>query len=152
MDYENVTLGEFRVAGISVRTTNIDGHSQKDTSQLWSRFMNENIAGKIPDKLSEDIFCIYTDYESDYIGPYTTILGFKVSSAEKLAPGLVVKTISPANYLLFKYSGKLPHCVLQTWGAIWEADIKRKYLADFDVYPPDAFSSENPEVETYLSV
>jgi predicted transcriptional regulator YdeE len=152
MKFENVALGEFLVAGISVRTYNLNGQSQKDITELWNRFMNEKISEKIPDKVNENIHCIYAEYESDFMGPYTTILGYKVNSAENLPDGIVVKTISPSNYLLFKSTGKLPHCVLQTWQTVWDAAIKRSYRADFDVYPSDAFSSENPVVETYVSI
>jgi predicted transcriptional regulator YdeE len=152
MNFEIITLGEFRVAGISVRTSNRDGQSQKDISELWGRFMSENIATKIPNKASESLYCIYTDYESDFMGPYTTILGYKVNSVENLPDGLIAKTIAASTYNLYKSTGKLPYCVLNTWKEIWESDIKRKYQDDFDAYPPDAFSSENPVVETYVSV
>ncbi len=152
MNFEEVTLEELSVVGISVRTTNQKGQSQKDISKLWSKFMGENIAEKIPNKVNDNIYCIYTDYESDYMGAYTTILGYRVSSIENLPKGLSQKNIPASNYNLFKSTGKLPYCVLNTWKQIWELGIRRKYLADFDVYPPDAFSSESPAVETYLSV
>ena len=149
---DEITLKEFLVVGISVRTSNQNGQSKKDISELWDRFMREDIASKIPHKENGDIYCIYTDYESDFMGPYTTIIGYKVASIENLPEGLIVVTIPASKYNIYKSTGKLPYCVLQTWKEIWESEIKRKYLADFDVYPADAFSSENPVVETYLSV
>jgi predicted transcriptional regulator YdeE len=152
MDSETVTLEEFKVAGISVRTTNQNGQSKKDISTLWSRFMSENIAGKIPGKVNRNLYCIYTDYESDFMGAYTTILGFEVTSVENLPEELIVRTIPASAYRPFISIGKLPDSVLNTWKYIWESGIKRKYSADFDIYPPDAFSSGNPVVETYLSV
>ncbi len=152
MNFENVALDGFTVVGISVRTSNKNGQSQKDISELWSRFMQERIAGKITNKVNEYLYCMYTDYESDFMGEYTTILGYKVSSTENLPKELMMKTIPSGAYKLFKSSGKLPECVLNTWMQIWQSDIKRKYIADFDVYPSDAFSSETPVVETFLSV
>ncbi len=152
MQVENVALEEFNVVGISVRTSNRDGQSKKDIAELWGRFMGERIGDKIPHKVNEDIYCIYTGYESDYMGPYTTILGYKVNSFENVPATLTTKIIAVSSYNLFKSTGKLPDCVLNTWMEIWQSGIKRKYLADFDVYPPDAFSSANPVVETYLSV
>lgn len=152
MIFENITLEKFFVAGISVRTTNLNGQSQKDISGLWSRFMKENIAAKTPNKINESLYGVYTDYESDYMGAYTTILGFRVNSIENLPEGLIAKTIPASTYRLYKSTGSLPDCVLNTWGQIWQADVKRKYIADFDVYPSDAFTVANPVVETYLSV
>ncbi len=152
MHFEKKSLDEFWVAGISVRTTNQNGQSQKDISGLWARFITENIAGKIDNKCDESIYCFYTDYESDFMGRYTTILGYKVNTVEHIPEGLSTKVISASKYRIYKSTGELPYCVLQTWMEIWESDTKRKYLADFDVYPPDAFSSENPVVETYLSI
>lgn len=152
MHFENVALEEFRIIGISVRTSNQNGQSKKDISELWARFMSENIAGKISGKVNENLYCIYTDYESDFMGAYTTILGFRVNSIENIPEEYTVKTITASKYALFKSTGKLPDCVLNTWMDIWKSEIKREYSADFDVYPPDAFSSENPVVETYLSV
>jgi len=152
MDSQIITLEEFNVAGVSVRTTNQNGQSKKDIGQLWSRFISESIASKVADKVNGDIYCIYTDYESDYMGAYTAILGFKVDSVGNIAEGLITKTIPACSYQPFISMGKLPESVLNTWKYIWESGIKRKYLADFDVYPPNSFSSGNPVVETYLSV
>jgi predicted transcriptional regulator YdeE len=152
MIFENVTLEKFCVAGIMVRTTNVNGQSQKDIGELWSRFMNKNISAKITDKINENLYCIYTNYESDYMGKYTAILGFQINSLGNIPEGMVIKTIPASTYQLYTSTGMLPHCVLNTWKGIWESDIKRKYLADFDIHPPDAFTIANPVVETYLSV
>lgn len=152
MFIENVSLREFSIVGISIRTTNENGQSQKDIDELWAKFMSENIAARIPNKASDKLYCMYTDYESDFMGAYTTILGFEVNSAENLPDGLITKIIPASTYRLYKSTGGLPGSVINTWKHIWEGDVKRKYLADFDIYPADAFSSPSPLVETYLSV
>ena len=113
--------------------------------------MSENIAAKIP-KANEKLYCIYTDYESDFMGVYTTILGFEVNSAESIPEGLVVKTIPASTYRCYTATGTLPDSVINIWKQIWGSDIKRKYLVDFDVYPPNAFTVSSPEVEVYVSV
>ena len=152
MAFESRSLDEFYIAGISIRTTNKEGQSQKDIGELWGRFMSENIAHKISGKVSDKLYCIYTEYETDFMGKYTTILGFEVSKDANLPEGIVLKTIPASSYRVYKSMGELPGSVVNTWKHIWETDIKRKYIADFDVYPADAFSSANPVVETYLSV
>ncbi|MGI9825445.1 GyrI-like domain-containing protein, partial [Riemerella anatipestifer] len=64
----------FKVIGISTRTTNKDNKSKEDLGKLWGQFYAENIFEKIPNKVSDEIFSIYTDYKSNYTEEYTTII------------------------------------------------------------------------------
>ena len=69
MNREEVTLTKFVVVGISVRTTNQNHQSQEDIAKLWEVFFrNAYIQQLMPNKVSNDIYCIYTDYKSDYTG------------------------------------------------------------------------------------
>ena len=147
-----INLAPFSVIGIAVRTANQNGQSQSDIGELWQRFFNDHIRDRIPHKVSNDIYCIYTDYESDANGPYTVILGCKVSSLEVIPEGFVGKAIPETKFQLYRSTGKLPDSVLATWRYIWQAPIKRRYLADFDVYGEKSQDPHNTEVETYLSV
>lgn len=70
----------FKIIGISIRTTNQNNQSQEDLGKLWGQFFRENVFEKIPYKISEDIYSIYTDYQSDYTEGYTTLIGVPVSS------------------------------------------------------------------------
>jgi predicted transcriptional regulator YdeE len=152
MNYSLVTLTEFQIIGIAVRTTNQNGKSQNDIGALWGKFMSENIFEKIPDKQSADIYCVYTDYESDFNGAYTTILGCKVNSLANIPEGFIGKNIPTTEYRLYISKGKIPDAVVVTWMHIWQSGVKRKYQADFDVYGPKSQDQENAEVSTYLSV
>jgi len=58
-----------------VRTTNQNGQAAQDLGQLWGKFMSEGIAEKIPNKIEQSIFSIYTNYEGDHTQPYDTIFG-----------------------------------------------------------------------------
>jgi predicted transcriptional regulator YdeE len=146
------TLGAFHVIGIFVRTTNVNNKSLKDIGDLFGKFMGENILEKIPNKISVDIYCVYTDYESDYNGPYTTIVGCKVSSLKDIPTGLTGKTIPDSKYQVYKSTGKLSISLAKTWEGIWNTDINRRYSADFDVYGEKAADFENAEVDTYVAV
>jgi predicted transcriptional regulator YdeE len=152
MIYETIILEPFYVTGIVVRTSNQNGQSQKDIGELWQKFYSEQIIGRIPDKVSDDVYCIYTDYENDVNGAYTTILGCKVSSLNNVPKGMSGIAIPEAAYRLYRSRGKLPDSVLGTWMHIWQAPVERKYAADFDVYGTAAQNPDNAEVETYLSV
>lgn len=152
MNYTTAPLGIINIIGIAVRTTNENNQSQKDIQQLWERFLGQNIMAQIPNKENNEVYNIYTDYESDVNGPYTTLLGCKVKSLDTIPDGFVGKIIPAANYRLYEYSGKLPDCVMQTWQHIWQSDVERAYIADFDIYDMQSPNPDTHKVRTYLSV
>lgn len=71
----NQIIQDFKVVGISVRTTNEDGQSAEDNEALWRKFWGEEIQRQILNKINDDIYAVYTDYETNFNGPYTLIIG-----------------------------------------------------------------------------
>ena len=142
----------FKVIGIVIRTTNANGQSKTDINELWDRWFAENIATRIPSTVSDELYNIYTDYESDENGFYNTILGYKVSTLASIPNGLIGKVIPKTKYKEFVSQGKLPDCVVKTWETIWNLKFDRSYVADFDVYDPKTMNPENAIVRTYLSI
>lgn len=142
----------FKIIGISVRTINKDGHAKRDISNLWHSWFDKGLFDKVPTKVNDEIINMYTNYDSDEHNYYTTILGHKVNSLEKIPDGMVGMEIQASNYLEFISEGKLPTCVLDTWEDIWNSKIDRKYSADFDVYDPNKMDPENARVKTYVSI
>jgi predicted transcriptional regulator YdeE len=147
-----VTLGTFHVIGIFVRTTNVNNKALKDIGDLFGNFVGQNIMEKIPNKMTEDIYCVYTNYETDFNGPYTTIIGCKVSSLKDIPTGLIGKTIPDSKYEVYRSTGKLSISLAKTWEGIWNSEINRRYSADFDIYGEKARDYENAEVDTYVAV
>lgn len=150
---DNKQIEKFSVIGISVRTTNENGEAAKDIPQLWNRFITENIASKIPNKINSDIYCIYTDYEKDHTKPYTTILGCKVENLETIPNEMVGKIVSETIYKKYVATGNiLQGSVYNEWTKIWNADLPRTFTADFEVYGDKAKDFENAEVELFIAV
>ena len=149
-----IQVDSFRLAGIKVRTTNKSGKAQKDLNDLWGRFFSEKIQEKIKFKLTDNIYSVYTDYETDHSGEYTVFIGCSVSSFEDQSDGLSDLQISEGNFRRYIAAGKLPEAVIKTWTEIWKQDDKlnRAYVADFEVYGLKSKDPDNPEVEIYLSV
>ena len=146
-------IQKFNVIGISVRTTNVNGQSGKDIPALWNTFMSEAIQSKIPGKISEELFCIYTDYEKDHTKPYTTILGCKVDSLDFIPENMVGKTIASANYEELIAKGNLTEgIVFNKWLEIWNSDLDRSFTADFEVYGEKTQNPENAEVAIYIAL
>lgn len=149
---QQIELDAFTIVGIAVRTTNQHGQSQVDIGQLWQKFIQEKTIDKIPHKISSEIYCVYTDYESDFNGPYTTIIGCRVNSATAITGEFTRKEIAWGKYLKNEAKGKLPDCVAEMWRSIWQSSIDRAYLADFDVYGEGCKNPQNATVDIYLSV
>ncbi|MFQ6602887.1 GyrI-like domain-containing protein [Flavobacterium sp. C3NV] len=146
-------IQKFNVIGISVRTTNENGQSGKDIPALWSQFMSEEIQSKIPNKVSEDLFCIYTDYEKDHTKPYTTILGCKVENLDVVPENMIGKTIESANYEELIAKGNLSEgIVYNKWLEIWNSDLDRSFTADFEVYGEKTQNPEKAEVAIYIAL
>lgn len=149
---DKVTIKEFTVIGISVRTTNENGQSAKDIGELWNKFMAEGISDKIPNKIDGTIYSIYTEYESDHTKPYTTILGCKVGNLGTIPNGMVVKTFKGGNCTKFVSKGDLTKgAVYETWSKIWNTDLNRTYSADFEVYGEKAQNPTDAEVEIFVA-
>lgn len=146
-------IQKFNVIGISVRTTNENGKSGEDIPALWNQFMSEGIQHKIPGKVSEAIFCIYTDYEKDHTKPYTTILGCEVESLDFIPENMVGKLIETANYEPLTAKGNLNEgIVFNKWLEIWNSGLNRSFTADFEVYGDKIQDPENAEVDLFIAI
>jgi predicted transcriptional regulator YdeE len=152
MNHEIENLPMFFVAGLSVRTINKDGQASNDIGGLWQTFTQGNMADKLEDKEGNEIYCVYTDYKSDHTDYYTAILGCKVSSIEYLPEGFTGKAVPADKYMVFTPQGKFPANIAATWQHIWQADINRKYTADFDVYDTVGKSFEDIESKVYVAI
>ncbi len=144
----------FKIIEISVRTTNENGNGAEDIGALWGKFISENIAGKISNKESEEIYAVYTDYESDYTGKYTTVIGQKVSTLKTIPEGCVGREFQGGSYKKFMAKGAMPQAIVESWKDIWAKDkvLNRRYTADFEVYGQKSQNGDASEVEIYIAV
>ncbi len=147
-------IENFNIIGIETQTSNESGKAAVDLGKLWEQFYVENIPSKIPNKTSEEVYSIYTDYESDYTGKYTCIIGLKVDSIDTIPEGLVGRNFKGGSYQKFVAKGQMPHAVLESWQEIWKLDkeLNRKYTADFEVYGVKAQKGDDSEVEIYIEI
>ncbi len=149
----NHSIETFYIIGIAVRTSNDAGRGDQDIPALWNKFISESIASKIPNKISEDIYCIYTEYEGNYTQPYTTLLGCKVGSLDEVPHGMKGFMIAQNDYERFIAKGSIYEgIVFQEWVKIWNSPIVRNYKADFEVYGPHAMNPLDAVVEIFVGV
>lgn len=152
---KNETIQKFEIIGISTRTTNSNRQAAQDIEALWGKFWGQNIQEQIPNKVSDEIYAVYTDYETDFTGYYTTIIGLAVSSLVNIPEGFVGLTIETDNYQKFVSKGKMPEAVVKTWVEIWgneDLNAKRAYKADFTIHAKKYYDGDQAEVETFISV
>ncbi len=148
-------IESFHIIGITVKTSNENGQSGTDIPKLWEKFMGQQTMTQIPNKISSDIYCIYTNYEGDHTKPYTTLLGCKVNSLEEIPSGMEGMTFPAANYQKFQTKGDLTTgIVYQEWMNIWNnIDQKsRTFSADFEIYGERAQNPMDAEVDIFVGV
>jgi predicted transcriptional regulator YdeE len=146
-------INGFKIIGISTRTTNKNNKSQEDLTNLWGQFYAQNIFDKIPNKISDNVLSIYTDYKSDFTDEYTTIIGVPVSTLDQIPAELVGREFGADNFQKFVAKGEMPNAVVNVWLDIWkrEEELNRKYSYDFEVYGQKSQNGENSEVEIYIA-
>ena len=150
---EHTKLEAFKVIGISTRTTNENHQAATDIGALWNKFISEGILQKIPNKIDDAIYSIYTEYEGDYTRPYTTILGCKVKNTDTIPEGMVALNIQASDYKKITTKGNLQEgIVYKKWLEIWNMDLDRAYQADFEIYDAKAQNPEDAEVCIYVGV
>jgi len=147
-------MENFKIIGISTETTNQNNQAAADLGKLWQRFFSEEISSKIPNKENEDIYAVYTDYENDYTGKYTTIIGHRVNNLNNIPDGFVGREIKNEKLLKYKAKGEMPKAVVETWQEIWKNNVAlyRTYDADFEVYGEKSHLGADSEVEIYIGI
>jgi predicted transcriptional regulator YdeE len=151
--HKKTNMQKIDILGISVSTSNNNGEAARDIPALWNIFIIEEIARKIPNKVDETIYCLYTDFEKDHTTPYTTILGCAVSTLAAIPEGMVAKSIEVANYQKYTAKGNLNEgIVFNEWVKIWNSDLDRAYTTDYEVYGVKAGNMENAEVDIFIAL
>jgi len=141
------------ITGISRRTSNADGRSMKDIQATWTDFLQQNATAKIRNRaLPPTIYAVYSDYESDWRGEYSYLLGCGVTRATPLPEGMEVRKIPAQTYVIFTAKGQMPDEVLAVWSQVWLSDLPRTYTYDFEVYDKRFTHPKVKEVDICIAV
>ena len=147
-----IQLQPFHVIGITVRTSNVDGASGRDIPALWQKFISDHISDQIPNKLSSEVYSIYTKYEGDYLQPYTTLLGCPVAMLDHIPNGMEGMTFEGGVYEKFEAKGNLEEGVVyNAWLDIWQNCTNRAYTADFEIYGEKSMNPQDAVVDIFVS-
>jgi predicted transcriptional regulator YdeE len=149
----------FYVIGIEARTSNArEATRDAVIPKQWNEVLQDGVLSRIPNRLDSSIIALYTDYESDENGPYTYVLGAKVSAAGKIPQGMVARRVPAGKYAVFTSDrGPVAQVVLKTWKRIWalpnsNAEMRRNYKTDFEVYDERAVDPQSTRIDIYVGI
>ncbi|MGM0945350.1 MAG: GyrI-like domain-containing protein [Bacteroidota bacterium] len=148
------TLPSFELIGIKLpnKTWNRGGKSSVDAGNLWQRFHDAGVFHQIPSKLSEEVYAVYFDYDGDQDDPFSYFIGCKVSPNAFLPEGLDRLIIPSQTYQKLIAKGPMPDCISGLWKEIWQSEISRAFIVDFEIYGEKSKNWESAEVDVYLSI
>lgn len=131
----------LHVVGIALRTHN--GEAFQTIPPLWGRFAQSGLADRLPHRLSDDVYAVYTHFQNagvDNQGWYTLVVGHAVpADTPTLPPEGLVHVVAPASRrAVFEVAQGRPDLVGAEWQQIWQrADLQKTTLADYERYRPD---------------
>jgi predicted transcriptional regulator YdeE len=132
----------FLVVGLTVRTNNAAERSgQGKIRAMWEGAMNSGQLQQIPNQAGDGFVVVYSDYASNSTGDYNYTLGVRVSSADKVPDGFVVRKIQAGKYAVIQSQTGPPEEVIPgLWQHInsmtpQQLGGTRVFQTDFEVYP-----------------
>lgn len=145
---------KFKIVGLQLKgkTTNQNNQSSDDCGNLWQKFETEKIFDRIPEKLSNEIYAVYFDYEKDENSPFSYFIGCKVANDAEVPQELSELKIPAQKYLKFTAKGVMTGCITDTWKKIWNSDLNREFGFDFEVYDERSQDWNDAEVDVFISV
>lgn len=149
MNYEVVYLEEKKLSGLGARTNNHDPNMGMVIGGLWQKLHGEGIFSSL-NKVNECAIGLYSDYESDYNGPYDITVGAEVLE-HTLDKKMVNKVIPAGKYAKFIVRGHMKDACVDFWKDLWKIDIGRTYICDFEEYQP-GHDMDNAEIHMYISI
>ena len=138
MKYINQTKA-LKIIGLKTKTGGEKAF--QDIPPHWQKFFSEKIIDKIPNKISKDIYGIYTDFENEgknNKGIYSFIIGAEVFDFKNIPEGLDKVIIPKSEYEVFS-GGNNPEQIGEKWREIWEYNFKKQktYILEYEKYYED---------------
>ncbi len=146
---------EFYLIGWENRTNNKAEFSGNGIiGKIWERVFKENLREKITNAVSDEIYGVYSNYESDENGDYDYFVGYKAKDLNNVPQGLKGKKILAGPYKKFETKkGPVHQVVPEMWGQIWnELKGKRAFKTDFEIYGNKAQDPNNAVVEIFIGI
>lgn len=154
LSQKRLHITPLHLAGISVRTSN-KAEMSPDTGkipQTIQKFLST--AGD----MTQPLYCVYTEYESDEHGEYTYFVGQEMSTVDSEPSSLEKRTVGGGEFIkLTTDPGPMPAVCIDAWQKIWamsseELGGTRAYQADIEVYDARAANPEQTVLDILIGV
>jgi predicted transcriptional regulator YdeE len=137
-----VSAGDFLVAGVKVRTTQrIEAVAQTaKIPALWRRFLVERVGDQVLDAIGDpELVAVYTAYDHDDSGPYSVLVGRRVTTLEHTPAGMAGAWLLPGRYLCFEAAGRPCEYPAEAWQEIrrffaLSPDYERTFDTDYEIH------------------
>ena len=150
MNYEIITLEEKTVVGLAARTNNMAPDMGMVIGGLWGKFFEQGVYTSIGNKRNEKALGIYTDYAGDEKNDYTIVVACEVMDAAVIPQETVIRKIPAGKYAKFIVKGDMHEAVAQFWTKLWQMDLPRSFVCDFEEYQND--SMDAAEIHIYIGL
>jgi len=147
------------VAGYMIRTSNAkEMGGNGEIGKLWGRFMQQNLAAQIPNRIGQTLMVVYSDYASDEKGEYNYLLGAPVTTVDGLPAGLSFRRIPAGQFAVFTTAqGPVAQVLQATWKQIWmstpsQLGGQRAFVADYEIYDQRSSDPNNAQVEVHVGL
>lgn len=115
--------------------------------------MKTNAAAKIRNRAAPPaMYAVYSDYETDWTGEYSYMIGCGVTRAEKAPEGMEIRRIPEQTYAVFNAKGQMPDEVLAAWSMVWGSRLPRTYTYDFEVFDERFTRPKAKEVDVCVAI
>lgn len=128
----------LHVIGIELRTSN--AQAAQTIPAHWQRFAQEGVLAAIPGRASDDVYAVYTHFENagrGNDGLYSLVIG-ALAPAGADVPGGMVRVVVPASRrAVFPVAKGRFDLVGAAWQAIWQTELPKTFIADYEHYRAD---------------
>lgn len=156
MDYKISKKDGFQIAGVSLRTTTVDGINFKEIPEFWDSTMENGIYGKL-EKNAGSLgvlgVCYGEDIEQKEFSYMIAVEGDKVESLDNCE----VLSVPSCTWAVFESIGPLPGAMQKVWKTIfseWFPATKYEHAnaPELEVYLPGNPKSEDYKCEIWIPI
>lgn len=151
MDYTIETMAEKTLVGIGIKTTNEEGKGAIDIGNTWGHFFSTGIIEKIQYKKDKNIFGLYTEYEGDFTNPYMFYACCEVTENNEDFDLTTIR-VPGGKFAKFSVTGNSQKVIGPLWETIWNTDLDRTYIADYEIYHSDFTDPNQQLIEIYIGI
>lgn len=131
---ETALAHDLTIIGLALRTR--PETAMQDIPALWGRFYQEGLAQRLA-AVEQNVYAVYCDYERDFRGAYTMVLGMACAADADISDGLRRVRVPAGRFATLAVSGDPAEVVWRGWSQIngeWPDKAQRRYVADFERY------------------